>query len=147
LTDLDGKNILGVVKEDTEITYYFSLGFVDIIAHQHMFVSQNSTIEDDVQIPSRSKCIISELRLEVLSNAFGGNTSFGLRKNGDGGNNTDKDIHTFPLTGGQTGIFEPPVGTEFSYEKDDLISFGFVESEPNVLIRYKISCTIEWLAR
>ena len=111
--------------------------------NSHLRNNSVSEFEDGMTL--RSNAVVSLLRLVIFENAFGGNTEFALRRNGDNViGSTLPDVHTFTVVGGQLGVFE--TGFRFNYSKGDLICFKFNEgSGPFLNMDYRMSCRIEFL--
>ena len=150
MTDLDGKNLLGVLKEITVLTYFFNYPFRHSQQGRFMWSADSRVSETENRMPMRSQAKVSEFKLEIDANASISATLFALRKSkiASVGLNvlTDEtlDVIQFRPTAGQIGTF---TSTDvIQYEQDDYICLKYREIDPNFDMSYRMQCKIEFEA-
>ena len=136
MTDIDGKNLIQGFNV-TELTYFMDWGFESRIDQQRFWSTLNRISDVDNRMPCRSNCTVSKLRLEITNNLMVVTSEFVLLKNGVA-------IHTFDVGIGETGVFTPPIGTTFSYLKDDFIDFRYIEAGGLLNVTFKMACIMEF---
>jgi len=148
MTDLDGKNILGVLKEETEITLFQSWGLENRIQGQFLWSTGNRISEIENRMAMRSKATVSEFRVEVITNPSINPTLFTVRRSkiSSVGLNVLTDLTLDALTinygAGETGVKTESNTADFAI--DDYICFKYREAEPNFNMIWRMSCKIEF---
>jgi len=148
MTDLDGKNLLGVLKEETEITMFQSWRQELRIQGQFFWSTGNKISETHNRMPMRSRALVSQIRLEIISNASSSPTIFAVRKSKIASAGLDSitdetlDAFQFLPSAGQTGIFTTP--DTIDYAIDDYICFKYREIDANFNMVWKMSCQIDF---
>lgn len=148
MTDLDGKNILGVLSEITELTYLMLFGFKNDIQGRFAWSAQSRVSEFENRMPMRSRAKVSGLKLIITNNESTNPTLFALRKSkiASVGINviTDETLDAIQLrpAGGQTGTFSSPAVIQ--YEQDDYICFKYREIDPNFNMNWQMQCKLEF---
>lgn len=148
MTDLDGKNLIAVGGDITELTYFMNWGFEARIQGQFMWSAQSRISEIENRMPMRSPAKVSNFKLQVSQNASTLATLFAVRKSkiasvglNSIGDETLDAIQLRPAAG-QLGNFES--SDIVNYEADDYICFKWREFEPNFTMTFRMQCRIDF---